>query len=114
MAFEPGAGGKNYGNHEINRASRRSAGMHAPKPAPEPGQGGEEQPIEDVVNAHGPAEHLEIHSHHKDGHVHKSVHHHPDSAHHHVSAAMVEHEQHSEPDGDEGKSMGMAAIPPMQ
>ncbi len=113
MAFEPGAGGRNFGNHEINAASRRGA-MKPAMPKPEPGQGEEEQPIEDVVREHGPAEHVEIHSHHKDGHVHKSVHHHHDSAHQHISHAMGEHQQHAEPDADDMPHKGFEAVPPMQ
>jgi hypothetical protein len=50
----------------------------------------EESPIEDVVAEHGPAEHMEISSHHEDGHVHKMTHHDAESAHHHVAGAFQE------------------------
>ena len=61
-------------------------------------EGGEhedgEQNIEDVVSEHGPAEHVEIHSHHKDGHVHKAKHHDSASAREHVSKAFGEEPEH--------------------
>lgn len=74
---------------------------------------GDEQPIEDSVAEHGPAEHMEMHTHHADGHVHKSKHHDAESAHDHVGKAFGEE---SEPMADDGgSSAGMSsAIPTMR
>jgi hypothetical protein len=87
------------------------------------GEEHEEKPIEDVVSEHGPADHVEIHSHHGDGHVHKSSHHSAMEAHDHVSKAFDEEGggmgegEHHEPDGDEGEmseGMGGGAMPTMR
>ena len=83
------------------------SGMDAPAEG-----GGMEQSPEEVASQHGPADHLEITSHHKDGHRHTMHHHHPDSAHQHVDAAMGG--GHSEPEGDEGGEQehgGFEAVP---
>jgi hypothetical protein len=102
--------GKRYENHEIGRAADRSGGSPMPqtKAMPQgeeqPGQGNMEQPIEEVVGAHGPADEMEIHSKHRDGHVHKAKHHDAHSAHHHVDTAMPQ-QQEEQGGGDMG---GMA------
>jgi hypothetical protein len=105
---------RNFGNLEINRAYERShpSASATGEPSHEEPDG-DEQPPEEVAQEHGPAEHVEIHSHHKDGHVHKSVHHHPDSAHHHVSAIMGEHEHESKDEEHEREPehKGFAAVP---
>ena len=92
MAFQA-KDGKNFGNMEMRN--------HYDRTRPEQKQeesGGEhedgEQNIEDVVSEHGPAEHVEIHSHHKDGHVHKAKHHDSASAREHVSKAFGEEPEH--------------------
>jgi hypothetical protein len=87
---------KRYENKEMQRhyentrakgsGEKKSAGSHNR----EQSEHEEESPIEDVVAEHGPAEHMEIHSHHEDGHVHKMTHHDAESAHHHVAGAFEE------------------------
>jgi hypothetical protein len=74
-----------------------------------------EQNIHDVVAEHGPADHVEIHSHHG-GHVHKQKHHDAASAHAHIDAAMPQQEpggaSAGEPMGG-GAPMGGGGIPTM-
>lgn len=96
--------GKNFGNHEMGRH------YDATRPAKEDGEGKDgdsEHSIEEHVEEHGPADHVEIHSHHG-GQVHKSTHHDAESAHEHISKAFGEAEagsskEHGEPDGDEAE-----------
>jgi hypothetical protein len=77
---------------------------------PDPGQGESDEPIESVVQQHGPASEVEVHSKHQDGHMHKAKHHDVHSAKHHVSAAMG---QKDEEPGDDMGGKGMEALPPM-
>jgi len=107
--------GKAFGNHEQGKHydSSRSE-PKGPKVKPEPEGEHQEENMQDVVSEHGPAEHVEIHSHHEDGHVHKSKHHDAHSARNHVSMAFGEQpEEHAEPDGDEHAAMQAPSIPTM-
>ena len=156
MAYATKDGKKRYENIEHGKAYDRS---HMPvakrnplkpdgmpgeplgsgKKGAEPGERapGGEQPIEQVVQEHGPAHHTEIHagdpggmseagggmeaggsggghhviSHHQSGHVHTSKGHDLHSAHVHSHKAMGGDGNmgHSEPDGDE--MGGMEAMP---
>ncbi len=72
---------------------------------------GDEQPIEDSVDEHGPAEHIEMATHHKDGHVHKSKHHDHQSAREHVSKAFGEEEQPMHEAGDADEYHQPSSIP---
>jgi len=103
--------GKNFGNHEMGKHYDATR----PEPKEEEADKGEheegEQDIQDVVSEHGPAEHVEISSHHKDGHVHKSKHHDGHSARSHVSQAFGEEPEHEAEAPMEHESPG--AIPTM-
>lgn len=110
------AEGRKFGNREMQkhydstRPAAKSDDGNKGSGHEEPD--GDEQPIEDSVAEHGPAEHVEMHTHHSDGHVHKSKHHDAESAHEHVGKAFGEE---SEPMADEGDSGGMSnAIPTMR
>lgn len=118
MAFKT-KDGKMFGNNAMGQRYDESR-----KPKAKESDGGEHEQedgasIEDHVAEHGPADHVEIHSHHG-GKVHKSTHHDAQSAHEHVSKAFgeePEENEHQEPDGDEAESMageGMPAIPGMR
>lgn len=108
--------GKKFGNIEHGRhydATR--PGTEKTKVA-EQDKGAEEPDMKDVVAEHGPAEHMEMHSHHADGHVHKATHHDSHSAHEHVDKAFDEGEEsegmHEHEDGEEAKApaMGLPGI----
>jgi len=106
--------GKAFGNHEMGRhydATRGNAADVGEKEEPEEKDG--ETEIEDAVKEHGPAEKIEMHTHHEDGHVSKHTHHDKESAHRHVDEAMGERddEEHGEPDGDEAMGGGESAMP---
>lgn len=90
--------GKSFGNHEMGKhydKTRPAAPHHAKEPKDSGGEG--EQDMNEVVAEHGPAQHMEMISHHQDGHKHKAVHHDAESAHQHVSTAFQE-----EPQGEQG------------
>lgn len=94
--------GKAFGNTEQGRHYDRTRKAVTEKDEPaeraehaEPD--GDEQPIEQSVEEHGPVEHIEMHSHHKDGHVHKSKHHDGASAHEHIEKAMPQPQAEPEP-----------------
>ena len=106
-----------FGNTEMGR--------HYDKTRPEGGkervsthasEGAEsDKDMKDVVAEHGPAERMEMHSHHPDGHVHKATHHDHESASKHVDEAFGKESEpedmdgeHEEPDGDEA---AMPSIP---
>jgi hypothetical protein len=89
--------GKAFGNHEMGKRYDESRPKAGPAEREMGGEEEHEQPIEEAVEEHGPAEHVEVHVHHKDGHVHKSKHHDAESAREHVSKAF----------GDEGEHAGM-------
>jgi|ERR1700690_255081 hypothetical protein len=104
-----------FGNMEMDKAHAKT---HPPagtqKAMPQEG-GAEEGPVEESVKQHGPVSHIEMHSHHKDGHVHKSVHHHADSAHQHVDAAMGgQQQQEPEPAPMGGAKPSFNAVPMAQ
>jgi hypothetical protein len=120
--------GHRYENPEIGRAHDRSRG-HEPKgekkEKPEPKEHeGSEEPIEEIVKAHGPAHetHIEksedqgdeysVHSTHEDGHKHSSHGHDLESAHHHSMIAHggegMEEEPGEEEEGEAMPSMGSA------
>lgn len=98
-----------FGNMEMERHYNSTRGNPAdqvtPKHKSEEKQDfpeRDDQPIEDSVDEHGPAEHIEMHTHHKDGHVHKSMHHDHQSAHEHVSKAFGEEQpEHEAGEADE-------------
>lgn len=105
----------------------REMGAHYDRTRPkakesDEGGGEHEQDMDGVVAEHGPAEHVEIHSHHADGHVHKATHHDAHSAHEHVSKAFDEGEEsegaHEADEGDEAEPMstggGIPSIPGMR
>lgn len=119
--------GHRYENAEIGRTHDRSRG-HEPK-----GDGEKkaksaqkeseesEQPIEEIVKAHGPAHKTEIEqdgeqhmvtSHHEDGHKHKSGGHSLMEAHEHsMKAHGGEGMEQEEPEGaDDGEGAGMPAM----
>lgn len=103
-----------FGNREMEKHYKSTRGNPADKMSAEPESKGEpeqEQPIEDSVDEHGPAEHIEMHTHHKDGHVHKSKHHDHQSAHDHVSKAFGETQQEPEPAGDAAEYHQPSSIP---
>jgi len=117
---------KRYENKEMQRhfESTRSKGgggkishMGGGKEHHEPdGDEGGEKDVHDVVAEHGPAKHVEIHSHHEDGHVHKAKHHDAMSAHEHIDAAMPQAENPGEAPAEGmggGAPMGGAGIPTM-
>jgi hypothetical protein len=126
MAYQSKDGKRKFENPEHGHAYDRSkmggghmgGGMPSAKAAPlnaeptgmEPGQGTMEEPIENVVKAHGPAQQVEIHSHHQDGHIHKSMHHDGHSAAAHVHSAMGSMEQEKDESNPEW-SNDMEAIP---
>jgi hypothetical protein len=91
-----------FGNAEMERHYNSTRGnpsdrMSQPKHKSEEKQDfpeHDEKPIEESVDEHGPAEHIEMHTHHKDGHVHKARHHDHQSAHDHVSKAFGEQPEH--------------------
>ena len=127
--------GRRFENPEIGRTYDRSRG-HDPdagkkkaksEPASEKEREGEEEPIEDVVKAHGPAhtskieksddeeEKYSVHSEHEDGHKHSSHGHSLEEAHHHSMKAHggegmgdEEHEPEGEEEGESMPSMGSA------
>jgi hypothetical protein len=107
--------GKNFGNSEMGRH------YDATRPAMKAADGekdGKEKDMDDVVSEHGPAEHVEIHSHHEDGHVHKATHHTAPEAKEHIDKAFDEEGdeeesmpgKHGDPDGDEGGGMGIPGM----
>lgn len=57
---------------------------------------GEKESMRDVVDEHGPATKMEIHTTHEDGHKHKSVHHDHESAKEHVAHAFGEEPEEGE------------------
>ena len=96
--------GQMFENREMQKRHEESRKPKAEEHEPEAeNEGGSEEDMRDVVEEHGPAEHVVIHSHHSDGHVHKSGKHHDShSAHQHVSHAFgeepeAEHEPEAEP-----------------
>jgi hypothetical protein len=96
---------------ETQRLHDRTHGKAAPTEHAEPdgdeGMEHEEQPIEESVKEHGPVEHIQMHSHHQDGHVHKSVHHDHHSAKHHIDKAFGEKdEMPAHEEGGMGEEMG--------
>lgn len=98
---------RHYDSTRGNPADRTS--RHKPE-SEEKADFGErdEQPIEDSIDEHGPVEHIEMHTHHKDGHVHKSMHHDSHSAHEHVNKAFGEEppqEAGSAPEYDQPSSI---------
>jgi len=104
--------GKAFGNREMGKHYDSTR----PKAKPPSSEGQEreeaEPDMDQVVSEHGPAEHMEIHSHHGDGHVHKSKHHDSHSAHQHVAKAFGEEPQEQEsPMGEQSEPM---AIPGMR
>lgn len=123
--------GHRYENQEIGRAHDRSRG-HEPKgekkakPETEREGAGEEEPIESVVEAHGPAHKTEIeksedegdeysvHSHHEDGHKHSSHGHSLEEAHEHsMKAHGAEGMEGEEPEPEEAGAMpSMGSAPP--
>lgn len=107
-----------FGNMEMERHYNSTRGNPADHTTPKHAKSEEkqdfpesdEQPIEESVDEHGPAEHIEMHTHHKDGHVHKSQHHDHQSAHDHVSKAFGEQdapqqEAGSAPEYDQASSI---------
>lgn len=103
---------------ESRKSSKREDGEDH-KPAEEEADG--EPDMADVVEEHGPAKHVMIHSHHEDGHVHKSKHHDAESAHEHIAKAFDEEDgdRKRDEDGDFDNDAEMAhqaptAIPGMQ
>lgn len=93
--------GKAFGNHEQGRHydKTRKKPSHTADRMEKANdiqqQPEQEQDMGQVVAEHGPATHMEMHSHHEDGHVHKATHHDHMAAHDHVSKAFgQEHEQH--------------------
>lgn len=125
--------GHRYENAEIGRAHDRSRGHEPPKekkaksePASEKARAGEEEPIEEVVKAHGPAQETRIeksdgdeysvHSTHEDGHKHSSHGHTIHEAHAHSMKAHGEEElgEEEEEEGEEGEGHeeSMHSAPP--
>jgi hypothetical protein len=106
---------RKFGNREMQKRYDESRPKEKDEPKAHEEPDGDEQPIEDSVAEHGPAEHVEMHTHHADGHVHKSTHHDAESAHDHVGKAFEE----SEPMKDEeagamgGQHSGGSGIPTM-
>src|SRR5271154_3738558 len=105
---------KRYENKEMQRhydkthkegGGKKMSGMGGGEHHEPDGDEGGEKDMHDVVAEHGPASHVEIHSHHEDGHVHKAKHHDAMSAHEHIDAAMPQPEV-------AGDQMG-GGIPPM-
>jgi hypothetical protein len=72
------------------------------------GEDGGEDSAEDVVAEHGPADSMEMTSHHADGHKHKAHHHSPEEAHEHLDKMMPMGESEHE---DAGGGMGEAEMP---
>lgn len=71
---------------------------------------GHEENMRDVVEEHGPAEEVEIHSRHADGHVHKSKGHDHASAKKHMSEAFGEEPEEESQEAPEHEG---ASIPTM-
>jgi hypothetical protein len=100
---------KRYENKEMQRHYERSHPEGGEKKSMSKMGGGEEheggeESVHDVVAKHGPADHVEIHSHHG-GHVHKAKHHDAASAHEHIDAAMPQENS----GGGMGEEMGGGA-----
>jgi hypothetical protein len=116
---------KRYENKEMQRHYERTRPKegHGERANPrgehhEPeNEGDGAKDIHDVVAEHGPAEHVEIHSHHEDGHVHKAKHHDAQSAHQHIDTAMGQSETPGSANGLESPGgappMGGGGIPTM-
>lgn len=104
-----------FGNKEMERHYNSTRGNPADKmsaaPSKDEPEEREEQPIEDSVDEHGPAESIEMSTHHKDGHVHKSKHHDPQSAHEHVTKAFGEQDEQPMEAGDAPEYHQPSSIP---
>lgn len=74
---------------------------------------GHEENMKDVVEEHGPAEEVEIHSHHADGHVHKSKGHDHASGKKHMAEAFGEEPEEAEAEPSETPEHESASIPTM-
>jgi len=101
--------------HDRNESEKKSSPRPSAKEAPDEQDGEEqEQPMEDVVAEHGPAQEVEVSSKHEDGHVHKSKHHDAKSASDHVHKAFGEEPPMGETDSAMGSgAMGAPSIPTM-
>jgi hypothetical protein len=86
--------------HENKEASKQAA-KHSEPDGDEAAPAGDEEPIENVVDEHGPADEVEITSKHGK-HKHKSVHHDAASAKEHVSKAFGEESEPAEGEGEQG------------
>lgn len=104
-----------FGNKEMERHYKSTRGNPADKMSgetkTEEPEDREEQPIEESVDEHGPAEHIEMATHHKDGHVHKSKHHDHQSAHEHVTKAFGEQPEMQHEAGDAAEYSQPSSIP---
>lgn len=121
--------GRRFANHQMGRHYdnvRNPEAAHEAKQAEEP-ETGEEEPIESVVQAHGPAHTTHIHreddgshsveSEHEDGHKHKSHGHaHVHAAHEHSLKAhgAEEQEEEQEPESEREAEGEEAPIPGMR
>jgi hypothetical protein len=93
---------KRYENKEMQKRYEESRPKGGGKHKAEKDDGDDsERTIEDVVEEHGPADHVEIHSHHGD-HVHKGTHHDVEAAKEHIGKAFGEHEGDEESEHDRG------------
>lgn len=91
---------KEFENREMQARHDES---HAEPKMAEHEADGEKESMRDVVDEHGPAEKMEITTHHADGHKHKSVHHDHESASKHVAHAFGEEPEEAEAEPFAGK-----------
>jgi hypothetical protein len=111
---------KRYENKEMQRRFEQSRpkkdGMGMGKMKEKESMDGDEdmdeKPIEDMVKEHGPADHVEVTSHHGK-HMHKSMHHDAMAAKEHMDKAFGDGEEGEHmPEDESGMAMG-GGIPTM-